>query len=115
MLTVYLFVFGVGLIGLAMYLLLMFREVPGAAEERFGKLEALPDDVGKWKIDQTSEQAKTAREQGLVREERLWFDANGGLFGSGRLLRQVRYRNAETGRIERVDPDQRVKRRRQRA
>jgi hypothetical protein len=115
MLKVYLFVFGVGLIGVAMYLLLMFREVPGAAEERFGKLEALPDDVGKWKVDETSDEAGRAREQGLVREERLWFDANAGAFGRGRLFRQVRYRNAETQGIERVEPDQPVKRRRRRA
>lgn len=114
MLKVYLFVLGVGLVGVAMYLVLMFREVPGAAEERFGKLEALPDDVGKWKVDEESDAAKSAREQGLVREERLWFEENGGVFGRGRLLRQVRYRNAETRRIERVEPDQRVKRRRQR-
>lgn len=114
MLAVYLFVLLVGLAGVAIYLVLVLREVPGAAEERLGKLEALPEDVGKWKVDESSEQAKAARDQGLIREERLWFDAEGGAFGGGRLLRQVRYRDAETRRIERVEPDQPVKRQRRR-
>jgi hypothetical protein len=112
MLAVYLFVFTVGLIGVALYLLLMFREVPGAAEERFGKLEDLPQDIGKWVVDEDSPEAGSAKKQGLLREVRYFHDTEHNRFSGGRLLKQVRYRNAETRKIERVEPDEVFKRKR---
>ncbi len=115
MLTVYLFVFTVGLIGVGLYLLLMFREVPGAAEERFGKLEELPQDLGKWVIDEDSPEAGSAKKEGLVREVRFFHDTEHAKFSGGRLLKQVRYRNAETRKIERVEKDEVVKRKRRKA
>lgn len=115
MLTVYLFVFAVGVVGVALYLLLMFREVPGAAEERFGKLEELPQDVGKWVVDEDSPEADAAKKEGLVREVRIFHDTEHAKFSGGRLIKQVRYRNAGTRKIERVDKDEVIKRKRRKA
>ncbi len=112
MLTVYLFVFAVGIVGVALYLLLMFREVPGAAEERFGVLEDLPQDVGRWVVDEDSPEAEAAKKDGLIREVRYFHDTEHAKFSGGRLLKQVRYRSAETRRIERVEPDEVFKRKR---
>lgn len=112
---VYLFVLGLGFLGICVYLLVIFREVPGAIDERLGQLEALPEDVGVWKPDETSTEGKAALEQGLRREERLWHDPSGGRFGGERLVRQVRYRNLETNAIDRVDDDVVVRRRRVKA
>jgi hypothetical protein len=83
------------------------REVPGAVEQRFGVLEALPEDIGKWKADTESDEGKAAAARGLRRESRLFHDAQ-----ANRLLRQVRYRNQATNEIARVDPDEVVKRKR---
>lgn len=70
----------------------------------FGRYEPLPDGLGAWKPSGTAEDAA------LLREER-WLLA-GGRAGSGQLLRQVRYRDVATRAIVRVEPEQRVRRRR---
>jgi hypothetical protein len=103
-----------GLIGVAVYLLVVFREVPGAVDERLGTLEALPEDIGVWKTDPAPAPAD-AEPPALIREVRLWHEPSGGLFGSSRLLRQVRYRDRSSGEIIRSDPDEVVKRRRVRS
>lgn len=96
-----------------MYLLLVQREVPGLVEQRFGVLEALPEDINQWKVDEESEEGKQAVAQGLKREVRLFHDAHGGgLGGGGKLIRQVRYKNRATNQVVRVEPDQVVKRKR---
>lgn len=101
------FVFLVVIAALAVgvYLLVIFRNVPGALEERLGVLEPLPTDLGIWKAEAGSDAAHAAHSEGLTREMRLFLD-------QGRLLRQVRYRNTATGAIVRADKDQVVKRRR---
>ena len=111
----YFFLLLVGALGVGVYLLFILRLVPGAAEERFGVLEPLPEDVGKWKLDESSAEGKVAASEGQRREERLYFEESTGLLSGGRLVRQVRYRSAETNEIVRVDPDQPVKRKRIRA
>ena len=83
------------------------REVPGFAEQRFGKLEELPPDVGTWRTDTESNQAKQAASEQLEREVRHWWDSD-----KGKLFLQVRYRDATSRAIVRVDPDVVVKRRR---
>lgn len=103
----YLFLLAVAAIGFAIYLLFFLNNVPGAMEERLGVYEALPPDVGQWSVDGESEQGRLAAAEGLRREVRTFFEEN-----KGRLLRQVRYRNAETNAIVRVEPDQIVRRRR---
>ena len=108
----YVFLVLVAALGVGVYLLFIFKLVPGAMEERLGVLEPLPDDVGKWKADEHSVEAKRALESGLKREERLYFEESQGLLTRGRLVRQVRYRNASSNAIERVEPDQPVKRKR---
>jgi len=108
----YLFLVIVAALGVAVYLLFIFKLVPGAMEERLGVLEPLPDDVGKWKTDEQSPDAHAAQRNGRKREERLFFEEGGGLFGQGRLVKQVRYRNAATNEIVEVLPDEPVKRRR---
>ena len=101
------FLLVIAAIGGLLYILVIHREVPGAVEQRFGVLEALPEDIGVWKVDEESEEGKAAVARGLRRESRLFHDLQ-----ANRLLRQVRFRNQATNEIVRVDPDEVVKRRR---
>jgi hypothetical protein len=110
----YLFVLLLGLLGIAAYLLVIFREVPGAVEERLGTLAPLPDSIGQWRTDEASPQGQEALAQGEHREVRLWQQQGSGLLGGEQLVEQVRYRNLATNAICRVEPDRLVKRRRQR-
>jgi len=102
----------IGLAAVAVYLLLIFREVPGAVAERFGDLEGLPQNLGEWVIDESSPEAQSAAARGLTRERRTWRDAGKGWFGSDRLVLQVRYRDRETGAIHSAEPDRELRRRR---
>lgn len=103
----YVFLLVCGAIAIALYLLFIFNLVPGAKEERLGVLEALPEDLGKWKADDASEAGQRAAAEGLVREVRYFFyEAN------NRLVLQVRYRSAETNEIVRTEPEEVVRRRR---
>ena len=108
----YVFLVIVAMGGVGVYLLFIFKLVPGAAEERLGVLEPLPDDIGKWHVDQDSALAKAAFSRNRRREERLYFEEGKGLFSQGRLVRQVRYRNLSSNVIEEVEPDQPLKRKR---
>ena len=108
----YVFLVIVAVLGVGVYLLFIFKLVPGAAEERLGVLEPLPDNIGKWQTDEDSEQAKVALSRNRKREERLFFEEGKGLLAQGRLVRQVRYRNLTSNAIEEVEPDQPVKRKR---
>lgn len=101
------FLLVVGALGVSLYLWFFMQNVPGAAEERVGVLEALPPDIGTWKPDPDSPEGRRAAGEGLLREERLFFDE-----GRGRLLQQTRYRSLETREIVRVESDRVVKRRR---
>ena len=111
----YLLILGLGAVGIGIYLLVIFREVPGAVEERLGRYEALPEDVGQWRADDESSEGKAALEQGLRREVRLWHETGSGLLQRERLVQQVRYRNLWSNSIERVEPDLPLKRKRVKA
>jgi hypothetical protein len=109
-------VLAAGLVFAVVYLMFFLREVPGAAEERLGKLEPLPADLGVWKREPEGSAGSIASEptataQGLIREVRFILDDPSGT-GGGTLVRQVRYRGVASGVIERVEPDERVRRRR---
>jgi len=108
----FLFLMIVAALGIGVYLVFIFKLVPGAAEERLGVLEPLPDDLGKWHPDEDSELGKAALARSRKREQRLFFEEGKGLLAQGRLVRQVRYRNLSSNAIEEVEPDQPVKRRR---
>jgi hypothetical protein len=113
MLFIFGFLLACAALGGLIYVVVVYREVPGAMEQRLGVLEALPADVGKWKVDEESEEGKAAIQSGLKREVRLFHDPNaGGFMGGGKLVRQVRYRNRATNEITRVDPDEPIKRKR---
>ena len=101
------FLVAIAFIGGLFYVLVIYREVPGAMEQRLGVLEALPEDLGKWKVDEDSEEGKAAMQQGQKREERLFFDMQ-----SEQALRQVRFRNRATNEVTRTVPDEVVKRKR---
>jgi len=101
----YLFLLLIAAISIGVYLLFIFSQVPGAAEQRLGVLEALPQDLGQWKNDGQTE-------DGLVREVRHIFHEGSGLFSQGKLIRQVRYRDAKSSEIVKVEPEQVIKRRR---
>lgn len=111
----YLLLIFIGVAAVAVYLLVVFNEVPGAVSERWGDLEDFPENLGEWSVDTTSEPALAAAEQGLTREVRTWREAGGGWFGRDRLVRQVRYRDPKTGEIESIEPDRVLKRRRVKA
>ena len=74
-------------------------------EYLLGQLEPLPEDLAQWtaRVDET----------GLVREERLMLPSRRP--NSPVLVRQIRYRDPTTREIVRVEPEQRVKRRRVRS
>jgi hypothetical protein len=97
----------VALIGVVVYLFFVMNAVPGAKAERFGTLEPLPDDVGKWSIDETSEAGLAAKEEGLQREARHFYHED-----QERLALQVRYRDRLTKKITRIEPEVTVPRRR---
>jgi hypothetical protein len=102
----------IALAALAVYLLVIFREVPGAVAERLGELEGLPRDLGKWVPDDSSAEGKQASARGLQRELRTWREPGTGWFGRDRLLLQVRYRDRASGSIKSADPDREIRRRR---
>jgi hypothetical protein len=104
------FLVAIAVIGALLYLLVIHREVPGAIEQRFGVLEALPVDVGKWCIDTESTEGKAAMQQGLRREVRYWHDP-----AKDRLVKQARYKNPATSAIVRVEPEEVIRRKRVRA
>lgn len=108
----YLMLLFIGISAVAVYLLVVFREVPGAVTERWGELEGLPEDLGQWVVDLDSEAANEARERGQVREVRTWREPGTGWFGRDRLVLQIRYRNADSGEIEDAEPDRVIRRRR---
>jgi hypothetical protein len=108
----YVFLLIVAALGVGVYLLFIFKLVPGAAEERLGVLEPLPEDIGQWHADEASESGKAALGRNRKREERLFFEEGKGLLAQGRLVRQVRYRNLASNAIEEVEPDQPLKRKR---
>jgi hypothetical protein len=103
----YVFLVIVGVIGVALYVTMFVREVPGFKEQRFGKLEELPPDLGKWHVDSDSAAGLAANDEGLKREVRHWLDS-----GTEKLFLQTRYRSLETNEIVRVEDDVEVKRRR---
>src|SRR5262245_35837995 len=102
----------IAIAALAVYLLVVFREVPGAVAERFGELEGLPANLGEWTVDDSSPEALSAKQRGLQREQRTWRDPGAGWFGRDRLLLQVRYRDRATGAIQSAEPDRELRRRR---
>ncbi|HVU00472.1 MAG TPA: hypothetical protein VHE30_01925 [Polyangiaceae bacterium] len=107
MLFVIAFLLVVATIGGLLYVFVVARAVPGVFEQRVGALEALPPDVGQWKVDVETEEGRAAARSGQSREVRLFYDMQ-----RARLLRQVRYRNPATRAIMRVEPDVVVPRRR---
>ena len=108
----YVFLGIVSVLGVGIYLVFIFKLVPGAAEERLGVLEPLPEDINQWHVDEESELGKAALARERRREERLYFEEGKGLLAQGRLVRQVRFRNLTSNEIEEVEPDQPVKRKR---
>src|SRR5262245_40057850 len=85
---------------MAVYLLVIFGEVPCAVAERLGELEGLPTNLGEWSIDDSSSEGQAARARGLQREQRTWHERGGGWLGRDRLVLQVRYRDLKSGTIQ---------------
>ncbi len=99
-------------LSIAVYLLVLFRAIPGAITERFGEREALPQDLGKWKVDTESDAARRAQSRGLTREVRTWLHPGGGLFHRERLVEQARLRDHSTLEIVEVEPERALRRKR---
>jgi len=106
----YVFLLGVAAAGGVVYLFIAGL-YPGLKEERFGVLEPLPPNLGKWEADQESESGRAATAAGKKLEVRFLFE-EGGLFSAGKLLRQARLRDAVSNEILAVLPDQPIKRKR---
>lgn len=94
----------VGAIGALAYLALFMSHIPGAADERLGKLEDLPERLNEWVED------PQPTVEGLVCERRHLMSSP----SLNKWVLQVRYRDPQTREIVRVDPEKSVKRRRRR-
>lgn len=97
-------------VGTGVYLLVMYSSIPGAVDERLGTLEPLPENLGQWVVDPSAD-AEPASGEHLQREVR-WLHDPGRLFHKETLIRQVRYRDLASGEITRVDPEERLPRKR---
>jgi len=106
----YVFLLGVAAVGGVIYFFAAGL-FPGLREERFGVLEPLPPNLGKWQTDTESDAGRAAAAAGKKREVRLLFEA-GGLIGSGKLSRQTRLRDATSNEILEVLPEEEVPRKR---
>ncbi len=106
----YIFLLGVAFAGGIIYLFIAGL-FPGLKEERFGVIEPLPPNLGKWELDSDSDAGRAAADQGMRREVRMLFE-DGGLLGAGKLTRQTRLRDARTNEIVSILPDEPVKRKR---
>lgn len=102
-------------LGTLIYLVLVHGSVPGSLDERLGSLEPLPPDVGKWVTDDDSSDGRAALARGQIREVRHLEGSAAGLMSKPHLIKQVRYRDAASGEVERVEPEQRVPRKRRKA
>jgi hypothetical protein len=108
----YLFLLGVAAAGGLIYVaLIAFGLFPGLKEERIGVLEPLPPNLGQWALDADSDAGRAAAASGQKREVRFLFE-EGGLLGAGKLLRQVRLRDATSNEILSILPDELIKRQR---
>jgi hypothetical protein len=107
----YAFVIIVAALGVAIYLTVVLRAVPGAVDERLGRLEDLPSNLGEW-VEEADAPAAIA--EGLVRERRVLLESGKGLFGRDQLVEQVRYREGSGGKIVGVEPERRWSRKRTR-
>ncbi len=107
----YLFLLAIAAAGVGIYLLLVMLSVPGFTEQRFGVLEPLPPNLGEWQPREHSVEGEAAARRGERCEQRFLFE-QGGLFGKGRLVQQIRYRDVTTNAIVSVEPERVVKRRR---
>lgn len=106
----YVFLLGVAAAGGLIYLFIAGM-YPGLKEERFGVLEPLPPNLGKWQRDDESDAGRAAIADGQKLEVRFLFE-EGGLLSSGKLLRQARLRDAQTNEILSVLADEPIKRKR---
>lgn len=104
MVSFYVFLLIVGAIGALAYLALFMSHVPGAADERLGTLEPLPEKLNEWVEDQ----AQSA--DGLVCERRHLMSEP----SSGKMILQVRYRDPTSRDILRIEPERVIKRKRRR-
>lgn len=110
---IYLFVVLIGGLGTLAYLAIMFNAVPGAADERLGKLEELPENLGEWITDDSTAESTALAAAGKRLEVRHLLEA-GGLFKGQFLVKQVRVRDVATNEIVEVKPEVRTRRRRRR-
>lgn len=108
---IYIFVVLIGGLGAIAYLAIMLNAVPGAAEERFGKLEELPENLGQWLTDETSDEASALTAQGKRLEVRYLLEP-GSLFRPQVVVKQSRVRDAVSNEIIEVRPELRTRRRR---
>jgi len=108
----YVFLLIIGLVAVGIYLGFILTQVPGAAEVRLGVLEALPENLGKWTVDEDSDPGRAAAEEGLRREVRVLHEPKKGLFGADVLVTQARLRDRATNEIVRIEPERRAARRR---
>jgi len=88
----------------AVFMIVFASQGLSPVEFFFGRYEPLPHDLGIWR--ETGTDAQT----GLLREERLLLPNSNPK--AGHLMRQVRHRDPATRAIARVEPEQRVPRRR---
>lgn len=109
---IFVFVVLVAAVGTGLYLTLMYGSIPGAIDERLGKLEPLPASLGQWLVDDETELGRQRIALGRVREVRTLYVQSEGLFGGKHFLIQARTRDVHSGEIVDVEPERRAPRRR---
>jgi hypothetical protein len=109
---IFVFVVLVAACGTGLYLALMYGSIPGAVDERLGKLEPLPPTLGQWLVDDETELGRQQIALGRVREVRTLYVSSDGLFGRKHFLVQARSRDVHSGEIVDVEPELQKPRRR---
>jgi hypothetical protein len=109
---IFVFVVLIAAAGTGLYLTLMYGSIPGAVDERLGKFEPLPANLGQWLIDDESELGRRRIALGRVREVRTLYVQSDGLIGGRHFLIQARTRDVLTGEVVDVEPERRAPRRR---
>jgi hypothetical protein len=112
---IYVLLLGIAVVGFGIYISVVFSAIPGAVDERLGVFDELPESLGTWSEDVASAEGIKDKQSGLVRETRFLLQRSTGLFSRETLVKQMRQRDAASGEVVNVLPEQRIPRRRKRA
>lgn len=91
------------ILGMLLYVFLVYGQIPGFVDERLGNWEKLPVEPGAWGIDESHPDTALAKARNEIRELR-YVAVPSTLLKKERYLLQVRYRSSE-GDILKVEDE----------